>query len=98
VAHWLSHFIGADDGTGFWYLFWSGFISDVGLLGIVGTTLRRHKCEVHRCWRMGRHGTAAGHTVCRHHMPGGAPSHARVLAAHRLALHQRTGGHNEPGA
>jgi hypothetical protein len=40
---------------------------------------------VHRCWRIGRHATAAGHLVCRRHMPGGAPTHEEVIAAHNAA-------------
>ena len=45
-----------------WYGFWSGFGSDLGELAIVGgliAVVRRHNCEVHRCWRMGRHRTEA---------------------------------------
>lgn len=59
------------------YLLWSGIIGDFSLFGaiILNTlvTARRHNCEVHRCWRMGRHTGPRGHLVCRRHHPEGAP-------------------------
>ena len=68
----LLHALGIDNTSGRWYAFWSGFGSDLGELAIVGGLLavvRRHNCEVHRCWRMGRHRTPDGHMVCRKHHP-----------------------------
>ena len=69
---WLLRVLGIDDVSGPWYAFWSGFGSDLGELAIIGgmvTIARRHKCEVHRCWRIGRHQAPTGHKVCRRHHP-----------------------------
>lgn len=93
-ATWLQHFFGFNSGTGnqSHYLFWSGAGSDLGELAIVGALLgllRKHNCEVKGCWRLGRHSTDGGHTVCARHMPGGAPTHADVLAAHHAARKAR---------
>lgn len=69
---WLAHVLGLDSGSGGWYLWWSGPGSDLGELAIAAALagiLRKHNCEVHGCWRLGRHRTPAGHMVCRRHHP-----------------------------
>jgi hypothetical protein len=84
-VHWLPHILGLDNGAGGWYLFWSGFGANFGELAIAGGLLaivRRHNCEVHRCWRLGRHKTGAGHMVCRRHHPDGHLTAEQVTAAH----------------
>jgi hypothetical protein len=103
MVHWLWIHVGLNSGNSPWYLFPSGW---GGILLVSGSILtapyvawKRHCCEVHRCWRLGRHGTAAGHTVCRRHHPDGAPSHADVLAAHleaRDAQHAAQRGRRTP--
>jgi hypothetical protein len=97
VGHWLLHFLGLDSASGPAYLAWSGIVGDASLFAATAAFIAhtvisyRHKnCEVHRCWRMVRHTTAAGHRVCRRHMPGGAPTHQEVVTAHEAAL-------NDPG-
>ena len=72
----LLHWLGIDDVSGAAYAFWSGFGGIVvppllTAVPIVWVLLRRHNCEVHRCWRLGRHETDAGHHVCRRHHPDG---------------------------
>jgi len=92
--NWLLHVLGIDDVSGRWYGFWSGFGSDLGEIGIVAGLaglLRKHNCEVHRCWRIGRHKTAAGHQVCRRHHPDGHLTAERVSMAHRLYLGRKPG-------
>jgi hypothetical protein len=93
---WLWHLLGFDYGLPYghfsWYDAWSGFGSDIGEVAVVGglVTLVRHQtCEVHRCWRLGRHQTAAQHRVCRKHHPGGHLTHADVIAAHADAKEAR---------
>lgn len=83
-------------GFGPYYGFWSGFGSDFGEFAIPATILlalgawyRRHNCEVDTCIRLGRHDTAAGHTVCRRHHPDDKLSHADVLEAHHKFLKHR---------
>ena len=85
----MSHWLGLDNAGGPFYLWWSGIGSDLGELTIVVVLagyLRKHNCEVHRCWRLGRHQTAAGQHVCRRHHPDGPLSMADVRAAHHLYL------------
>ena len=92
--HWLLHVLGVDDVSGRWYGFWSGFGSDLGEVAIIGglfTVYRRHNCEVHGCWRLGRHATAAGQHVCRKHHPDGQLTAESVSAAHHLYLGKKPG-------
>lgn len=88
--HWLQAFFGFTSGAGNQdhYLFWSGAGSDLGELAIIGGLIsiyRRHTCEVHHCWRLGRHATAAGHVCCRRHHPDGHLTAAGITAAHHAA-------------
>jgi hypothetical protein len=59
---WLIHVTGSDNGTGRWYLFWSGFAGDITLLAAILAApylqWKRHTCQVRRCWRFGRHAFA----------------------------------------
>jgi hypothetical protein len=100
VATQAQHFFGfeAGGGNGSHYLFWSGSGSDLGELSIViaifsllYAMLRKHNCEVHGCWRIGRHDTAAGHTVCRRHHPDGNLTAEQVVIAHNAALAEQAG-------
>lgn len=90
--HWLAHWLGLDNASGPIYLTWSGAGGDLGELTILGglaAIYRRHNCEVHGCWRLGRHKTAAGHAVCRAHHPDDHLTAERVHEAHRAALRLR---------
>jgi len=99
MSHWLLHFFGLDSASGPAYLLWSGALSDLGevvLIGAVYAFVRKHNCEVRRCWRLGRHTTDGGHHVCRRHAPTGAPTHQDVIDAHQAArgrhqLHEHGG-------
>jgi hypothetical protein len=89
VPTWLLHFLGLDSATGTAYLSWSGFGGDLTEAAVVGALiglLRKHNCEVARCWRLGRHRTAAGHLVCGRHHPDGAPTSDYIIRAHRRAV------------
>ena len=86
--HLLIHVLGLDDPGGRWYLWWSGIAADASELAIFGglfSVYRRHQCEVQRCWRLGRHQTAARHMTCRHHHPEDHLTAEAVLAAHEEA-------------
>lgn len=92
--HLIAHWLGLDDPGGSWYLAWSGILADIGELAIVGglvTLVRRHNCEVRKCWRMGRHVTAAGHYVCRAHHPDGPLTALAVRNAHYRCLGKQPG-------
>lgn len=99
-GHWLIHIIGVDTEAGHAYAFWSGFGSDLGeaaLLGALLGVLRKHNCEVHHCWRVGRHATAAGHKVCRRHHPDDGLTAEQVLAAHEVAQRQQLSRRDDTG-
>lgn len=81
----IAHVLGLDDAAGHWYLWWSGAGADLGELAVVGTLIslyRKHTCEIHRCPRLGRHLTAAGHRLCRRHHPDGPLTVEAAHAAH----------------
>jgi hypothetical protein len=89
MLHWAWVFFGMSDGTGPHYLFWSGIGSDLGELTLIAglvAVYRQHNCEVCRCWRLGRHKTAAEHRVCRRHHPHDKLTPQHVVAAHEEAL------------
>ena len=91
---WLAHVLGMDNLSGPYYGFWSGAGSDISELAMVGALLgllRKGNCEVHGCWRLGRHTVqATGHRVCRHHHPEGAPTARHITQRH--AEHVRRQG------
>lgn len=93
IAHWLWVHTGTGNEPGSYYGFWSGFGSDIGELTIVTAIFtsiahaaRVNNCEVHRCWRLGRHSTAAGHKVCRRHHPDDTLTAEQVVTAHNEAI------------
>lgn len=58
------------------YNFISGPLADITLItAFVGTLwlwMKKHRCHVHRCWRMSWHPHPDhGHPVCRKHHPDG---------------------------
>lgn len=89
--HWLAWFLGfrAGGGNGSHYLFWSGAGSDIGELALFGwlyAFVRKHNCEVHGCWRLGKLTAAGGHQVCKRHHPDPQVTAAHVAEAHTRAL------------
>jgi len=110
--HWLAYATGSYNcpdhgcpaGSPHNYNAFSGALSDVAeitipvsVLGLMATMLRKNNCEVHGCWRLGRHGTAAGHRVCRKHHPDDKLTHADVIAAHAAAAPQSAGAELRSG-
>ena len=89
------HTFGIDDVSGRWYAFWSGAGSDIGELAIVGAlfaVVRQHNCEVHHCWRLGRHVVeGTGLRVCRKHHPEGHLTAAGVRQRYHLYLGGKPG-------
>jgi hypothetical protein len=72
-------FLGVTNGSGRWYLWWSGFFANVTIFTAVIVFYRRHNCRVHGCPRLGSHPAAdqkgVQHVVCRHHHPDLGPGH-----------------------
>lgn len=74
-------FLGVTNGSGRWYLWWSGIFGNVTIFAAVILFYRKHNCHVHTCLRLGSH-TAVDvngveHVVCRRH-------HPELGAGHRL--------------
>lgn len=70
MFHWLLHVTGADNVSGPWYGFWSGFGSDLGEATIIGAVIaaaRHRNCHVKGCWRLGHPDPEHGFPACRHH-------------------------------
>lgn len=89
---WVEVHTGTVNEPGPYYGFFSGFgsdLSELALLAGIGGLLRRYNCEVHGCWRIGRHTTEAGHHVCRVHHPDGRLTAEAVRQAHHLHLRRR---------
>ena len=87
--HWLSHHLGMDNASGGYYLFWSGFGSDITEFALVGGLVgvaRAHNCHVKGCWRIGKHPHGLYKLCSRHHpeVPDRGPDRvsAALLAAH----------------
>lgn len=68
--HFLMHVTGADDVSGPWYGFWSGFAGDLSLFGAAWVLLRKHNCHYPWCWRVGRYQLLDTHYhYCKRHHP-----------------------------
>jgi hypothetical protein len=68
--HWVAHHLGLDNGSGGWYLFWSGFGSDLGYLAGFGALFRVVNCHEPGCWRVGKHLHGGGvYRFCAKHHP-----------------------------
>jgi hypothetical protein len=84
---WVLYHIGYYSGP--WTNLWGGFISDLGLIGVIGvfaTWYRKHNCHVKWCFRLHWRGVdGTSFVVCRHHHPENAPTHQDVLDAHKAA-------------
>ena len=69
--HWLLHVTGGDNGSGSWYLEWSGFISlIITILPMwigIWVFIRKHNCHVDGCWRLRTHVDEGGMVACKHH-------------------------------
>ena len=89
----VAHFFGArnNDGNSAGYLFWSGVGSDLAYLGAAYAFLRGRNCEVHGCWRIGRHTTAAGQRACRKHNPEGRVTAQSMRERHHLYIGKQPG-------
>jgi hypothetical protein len=91
----LGHVLGTDGDE--WYLFWSGIGADIGGLAFIGAAIglyRKHRCHVHRCWRIGKQQVmGTSWIVCHRHHPEGRPTaqqiaqvHSRILETEHAAL------------
>lgn len=66
--HFILHITGADDVSGKWYGFWSGFGSDITEFGVIAVLWRKFNCHQSNCWRVGlHHGSEPGVLLCKRH-------------------------------
>jgi hypothetical protein len=113
---WLVHFMGVDQGMKYgqwnWYNFWSGFVSDIGQVAIVGGLIqiyRRHNCHITKCWRIGKYRViGTPYLVCIIHRPEVEARHRRkfqhaagireyrVTAAHVKREYEKVNGNAGP--
>lgn len=69
-ADWFLHWAGLDDGSGAWYLWWSGIVGDLALLGTLFVVARKLNCHTGGCWRVGiHHVVGTPYVTCRKHHP-----------------------------
>lgn len=82
---WVAHVLGLDSSGSYWYLWWSGFGSDLGLIAAALTVVWKHNCPVKKCNRIGKFplGDGSGFYVCSKHHPTGAPSAAEIKEERR---------------
>lgn len=86
------------------YNFWSGIISDLGEVTLIGGALAMLKhlnCDAPRCFRYGPHRTADGHhKLCRKHHPD-LPNHKLSLREihhrHHAMVRDRHGSESKAG-
>ena len=90
ILNWFLHTFGLDDGSGAWYLFWSGIVGDVALLGTLFVLMRRLNCHAAGCWRLGIHRVVGTPFVtCRKHhpvVPTGRVSADQIAQVHQGAV------------
>lgn len=92
MLHWLFHFFGLDDGSGAWYLFWSGPVGDAALLGGIFAGARLINCHTHGCWRLARyHVVDTPYKTCRKHHPIVPDDKRAVTQAHIHETRKATG-------
>lgn len=84
---WFLHTFGMDDGSGAWYLFWSGIVGDLALFGTLIVLLRRLNCHTSGCWRIGiHHVVGTPYVTCRHHHP--CVPDGKITAEHIAQVHK----------
>lgn len=92
LVHWTGSDYGAPYGHFVPYDFVSGIFGGSAFLTAAWVMLRRHNCEVHRCWRLGRHVVeGTGHHVCRRHNPEGSITAEHVRQRYHLYIGSRPG-------
>jgi len=81
-------FLGTTNGSGRWYLWWSGMFGNLTIFAGILLFYRKHVCHIHRCPRFGTHRATdqdgVEHVVCRRHHPDLGAGH-RLLPHHLVA-------------
>lgn len=86
MIRWLLHVLGLDDGSGAWYLWWSGIVGDLALLGAIGAGFKIVNCHAAGCWRFGFHPVSGTpYKTCRKHHPHGGNTVEHIHAVHEAS-------------
>ena len=64
--HWLAKILGLTNANGSYYLFWSGFGTQLDRLAVVAVLWHRFNCHAPGCWRIAIH-HPNGAAKCRKH-------------------------------
>lgn len=54
VWHIILHYLGLTNGSGYWYLLWSGIFADVTIFAAAAGLYRHHNCHTAGCWRLAK--------------------------------------------
>jgi hypothetical protein len=97
--HSIAHYLGLTNGSGYWYLWWSGFFANILIFTGVFTYLHKSNCHVNGCLRVWRVHDVVGtpYRACRKHHPvvsSSEPITPELLeAAHRKAARAGIAAH-----
>jgi hypothetical protein len=94
-VHLILHWLGLDSASGTAYLAWSGALSDLGELTLVGALAgiyRKHACHTRWCFRFGHYDftdeqASVTYRLCRRCHP--AHSGDRLTRRHIARIHER---------
>jgi hypothetical protein len=65
---WFEHLTGTDNGSGFWYLWWSGFFANATIYAGAFLVVRKHNCHVTGCKSVRTSNDPSVHApACRRH-------------------------------
>jgi hypothetical protein len=88
IVHDFLTFLGTTNGSGRWYLWWSGMFGNLTIFAGILIFYRRHNCNIHRCPRIGTHhatdANGVEHVVCRRHHPDLGVGH-KLLPDHLVS-------------
>lgn len=94
MPHWLLHFFGLDSASGTAYLAWSGILSDLSELALLGafwSIIRKHNCHEPHCLRIGTLPvTGTPWHACRKHHPSPPERGHMTVAWHAAQRGRRT--------
>lgn len=88
IWHFILTVTGANNVSGDWYGFWSGFAGDLTIFAGIGVWYWHHVCHQNSCYRFGFH-KAGDYNVCRKHHPAmkprGSVTHTDIKEAYNKA-------------
>lgn len=86
--HFILHLLGIDTQQSYFYDFWSGIATQLGLLIGITSWYWHHTCHVQTCWRRAKFPVkGTPYTVCAKHHPETPDkvTHLHIVKAHKEA-------------